>query len=106
MTIIIFLNEVLHENISELTVGLYMRQMGLRDVWVKHWNVTTKNSDFSPKLRNYQGEHFNIDKLNAVLCTDITYIWTDNGFVYLKSIMDLYARRIIAWTLLRTMEME
>ena len=31
------------EHISERTVGLYMRQMGLRAVWVKHWTVTTKD---------------------------------------------------------------
>ena len=30
---------------------------------------------------------------------DITYIWTIDGFVYLTSIMDLYSRKIIAWTL-------
>ena len=59
------------EHISERTVGLYMRQMGLRAVWVKHWTVTTKDSDFSHKLRNYLGEHFNPDKPNAVWCTDI-----------------------------------
>jgi transposase InsO family protein len=94
------------EHISERTVGLYMRQMGLRAVWVKHWTVTTKDSDFSHKLRNYLGEHFNPGKPNAVWCTDITYIWTDGGFVYLTSVMDLYARRIIAWTLSRTMEVE
>ena len=94
------------EHISERTVGLYMRQMGLRAIWVKHWTVTTKDSDFSHKLRNYLGEHFNPGKPNAVWCTDITYIWTDGGFVYLTSVMDLYARRIIAWTLSRTMEVE
>ena len=91
------------EHISERTVGLHMRQMGLRAIWVKHWTVTTKNSDFSHKLRNYLGEDFNSDKPNAVWCTYITYIWTDGGFVYLTSVMYLYARRIIAWALSRTM---
>ena len=36
--------------------------------------------------------------------TDITYIWTQDGFVYLNCVMDLYARKIIAWTLADTME--
>ncbi|MGN0284672.1 MAG: IS3 family transposase [Segatella copri] len=36
--------------------------------------------------------------------TDIAYIWTqDDGFVYLTSIMDLFSRKIIAWTLTKTM---
>lgn len=41
---------------------------------------------------------------NAVWCTDITYIWTKNGFIYLNCVMDLFARKIIAWTLSDTME--
>ena len=36
--------------------------------------------------------------------SDITYIWTIDGFVYLNSIMDLYSRKIIAWTLSDTLE--
>lgn len=35
---------------------------------------------------------------------DITYIWTIDGFVYLNYIMDLYSRKIIAWTLVDTLE--
>jgi len=92
--------------ISERTVGQYMREMGIRAVWVKHRTITTKDSDFSHKLRNYLGEHFNPDRPNAVWCTDITYIWTDGGFVYLTSVMDLFSRKIIAWTLSKTMEVK
>ena len=44
------------------------------------------------------------DRPNAVWCSDITYIWTTDGFVYLTSIMDLFSRKIIAWTLSQTLE--
>lgn len=94
------------EKISERTVGKYMRDMGIKAVWSKHWTVTTKDSDFSHRLHNYLGEHFNPERPNAVWCTDITYIWTYDGFVYLTSIMDLFSRKIIAWTLSRTMEVK
>ncbi len=47
---------------------------------------------------------FNPDRPNAVWCTDITYIWTHDGFVYLNCVMDLFSRKIIAWTLADTME--
>lgn len=92
------------EVISDRTVGVYMRQMGLRAHWVKPYIQTTRNSDFSESLQNILGERFNPEKPNTVWCTDITYIWTRTGFVYLTSIMDLYSRRIIAWTLSRTMD--
>ena len=92
------------EVISERTVGTYMRQMGIRAQWSKPWIITTKDSDFSTELQNILDEQFNPDRPNAVWCSDITYIWTIDGFVYLTSIMDLFSRKIIAWTLSETLE--
>ena len=92
------------ETISTRTVGIYMREMGIRAQWVKPWTTTTRDSDFSSKLHNILNEQFNPDRPNAVWCTDITYIWTLDGFVYLNCIMDLFARKIIAWTLADTMD--
>lgn len=92
------------ETISERTVGKYMREMGIRAQWTRPWIATTKDSDFSKELHNILNEQFNPERPNAVWCTDITYIWTADGFVYLTSIMDLYSRKIIAWTLSDTME--
>lgn len=90
--------------ISQRTVGKYMREMGIKAQWVKPWTTTTRNSDFSKELHNILDEQFNPDRPNAVWCTDITYIWTTDGFVYLNCIMDLYSRKIIAWTLADTLE--
>lgn len=81
-----------------------MREMGIRAQWTKPWTTTTRDPDFSKELRNVLNEKFNPERPNAVWCTDITYIWTQNGFVYLNCVMDLYARKIIAWTLADTME--
>lgn len=92
------------ERISERTVGKYMKEMGIKAQWVKPWTTTTRDSDFSKELHNVLDENFSPDRPNAVWCTDITYIWTFDGFVYLTSIMDLYARKIIAWTLSDNME--
>ena len=92
------------ECIAERTVGQYMKQMGIKANWVKPYTVTTRDSDFSSELQNILDEQFNPERPNAVWCSDITYIWTVNGFVYLTSIMDLYSRKIIAWTLSETLE--
>lgn len=92
------------EVISERTVGTYMRQMGIRAQWSKPWTITTKDSDFSTELQNILDEQFNPDRPNAVWCSDITYIWTIDGFVYLTSVMDLFSRKIIAWTFSETLE--
>ena len=92
------------EIISERTVGKYMKEMGIRAQWVKPWTITTIDSDFSNELQNILNEQFTPDRPNAVWCSDITYIWTTDGFVYLTSIMDLFSRKIIAWTLSQTLE--
>ena len=92
------------ECIAERTVGKYMREMGIRAQWSKPWIATTVDSDFSKELHNILDEQFNPDRPNAVWCTDITYIWTWDGFVYLTSIMDLFSRKIIAWNLTDSME--
>ena len=92
------------KTIAERTVGKYMREMGLKAQWIKPWTTTTRDSDFSNELHNILNEQFNPERPNAVWCTDITYIWTQDGFVYLNCVMDLYARKIIAWTLSETME--
>lgn len=92
------------EKISEKTVGNYMREMGIKAWYAKPWIQTTIESDFSNKLKNILNEQFNPSEPNAVWCSDITYIWTYEGFVYLTSIMDLFSRKIIAWTISDTLE--
>ena len=88
----------------ERTVGKYMKEMGIKAKWVKPWTITTIDFDFNNELQNILNEQFTPDRPNAVWCSDITYILTNKGFVYLTSIMDLFSRKIIAWTLSQTLE--
>ena len=92
------------ETIAEKTVGNYMRELGIKAQYVKPYTITTIDSNFSEELNNILDERFNPAEPDAVWCSDITYIWTFAGFVYLTSIMDLYSRKIIAWVLSDTLE--
>lgn len=92
------------EKIAEKTVGNYMRELGIKAQYIKPYTVTTIDSDFSSELKNVLEEQFDPERPDAVWCSDITYIWTFEGFVYLTSIMDLYSRKIIAWVLSDTLE--
>lgn len=92
------------EKIAEKTVGNYMRELGIKAQYIKPYTVTTIDSDFSSELKNILDERFDPERPDAVWCSDITYIWTFEGFVYLTSIMDLYSRKIIAWVLSDTLE--
>lgn len=92
------------DKISEKTVGNYMREMGLKAQWVKPYTVTTIDSNFSEEYKNLLDEKFHPETPDAVWCSDITYLWTVEGFVYLTCIMDLYSRKIISWVLSKTLE--
>ena len=92
------------ETITDKTVGNYMREMGIKAQHVRPYTITTIDSNFSNNLKNILDEEFNPEEPNAVWCSDITYIWTYEGFVYLTSIMDLFSRKIISWVLSNTLE--
>lgn len=89
---------------AESTVTRYMRELGIRACWVRPYTVTPQSEDFSDKLRNVLKREFSPKSPNAAWCTDITYIPTKKGFVYLSSIMDLFSRRIISWELAPSLE--
>ena len=86
-------------SISERTVSGYMKEDEIRARYRKPYTATTLNSDFSNQLKDILKRDFNPDSPNTVWCTDITYVWTRVGFVYLTSDMDLYSKKIIAWEL-------
>lgn len=91
-------------NTAERTVTRYMKEMGIRACWTKPYTVTTHSEDFSDKLKNILNRDFSPEEPNAVWCTDITYIPTGKGFVYLSCIMELFSRRIIAWEVAPNLE--
>ena len=58
------------------------------------------------ELKNVLSREFNPREANMVWVTDITYICTEKGFVYLSSIMDLYSRKIISWEVSDSLSVE
>lgn len=60
-----------------------MKVMGIKAQYIKPYTVTTIDSDFSSKLKNILEEDFNPPAPDSAWCSDITYIWTLKGFVYL-----------------------
>lgn len=83
--------------IAQKTVGNYMREQGIKAIWVRPYVRTTIDPDFDNKLKNILNRDFKPTTTNSVWVTDITYIYTLSGFVYLTSVMDLFSRKIIGW---------
>lgn len=94
-------------DVSEKYVGNIMRELGIKAHYIKPYTKTTKDCDFSSQLKNVLNRDFSPNAPNAAWSSDITYVWTqEDGFVYLTSIMDLYSRKIISWTLSRSMQVD
>jgi putative transposase len=86
--------------VGEKTVSRIMREKGLRSCTVKKFKVTTTNSNHSlPTADNLLNQVFETTGPNKVWMTDITYIWTRQGRMYLASVMDLFTRKIVGWSL-------
>lgn len=92
--------------VAQRTVTRYMHAMGIHAWYRRPYTITTISRDFSEKLKNILKRSFSPTSPDTVWCTDITYIHTKDGFLYLSCIMDLYSRKIIAWELARTLETE
>ena len=91
-------------NVSRLRVARIMRYQGVRSIICKKFRGTTTDSRHNfPVAQNILDRNFYADLPGQKWVSDITYIPTRQGWVYLTIIMDLYDRKIIGWSLSRTM---
>lgn len=85
--------------IGRYRVRSLMKKHQLRPVWKRKFvNTTDSKHDFavSPNILNRQ---FDVAAPNQAWVSDITYIRTRSGWLYLAAVMDLYARKIVGWAM-------
>jgi putative transposase len=77
-----------------------MRRQGIRAIMARPRRVRTTNSrhDF-PIAPNLIERNFSAAAPNQIWLADITYIETDQGWLYLATVMDLYSRKIVGWAM-------
>lgn len=92
--------------ISRITVAKYMKELGLRSKLSKKFKVTTDSKHNYLVVENILDRGFAVDQPSKVWVSDITYIQTKEGFLYLTTIIDLYDRKIIGWSLSNGMNTE
>jgi len=89
--------------ISRITVAKYMKQMGLKSKLSKKFKVTTDSKHNYLTVENVLNREFKPTLPSKVWVSDITYIHTKEGFLYLTTVIDLFDRKIIGWSLSDTM---
>lgn len=84
---------------SENRVARLMREHGIRARRSRRFKATTDSTHNLPIAPNLLERNFQAEAPNQVWAADITYIPTDEGWLYLAVVMDLYSRRIVGWAL-------
>ena len=88
---------------SQKRVERLMREMGIKAIHKRQFKVTTKSDHNYPVAPNILDRNFQADAPNQKWVTDITYIRTFEGWMYLAAVMDLYSRKIVGWAMSKTM---
>jgi len=80
--------------------------LGLKAKPKKRFVITTDSRHNLPVMPNLLARDFTTSAMNKKWVGDITYIWTTEGWMYLATIIDLYSRAVIGWSLQETMTSE
>jgi putative transposase len=65
----------------------------------RRFKVTTKSKHGLPVAENLVKRNFTAAGPNQLWASDITYVWTGEGWLYLLAIMDVYSRQIVGWSM-------
>jgi putative transposase len=94
-----------------LPIGRYrvrrlMRENRLRALWRRKFIHTTDSGHALPVSDNLLARRFNPSRPNQAWVSDITYIRTRSGWLYLAVVLDLYARKVVGWAMAPSMHAE
>jgi putative transposase len=71
-------------------------------VQVKHrkkYKVTTNSNHQQPVFNNVLDRQFDVEQPDQVYAGDITYLWTQEGWLYLAVVIDLFSRKVVGWSI-------
>lgn len=81
------------------TVAKYMKLAGIRSKMHKPFKATTDSDHDLPVFENKLDRQFTAAAPNQKWLCDITYIHTDEGFIYLAAVLDTFSRKIVGWSI-------
>jgi transposase InsO family protein len=81
-----------------------MKKAGVSVKRRKKFRITTDSKHNFPVAPNLLNRNFQVDRPDAVWCSDITYLWTMEGWLYLAVVIDLYSRKVVGWAMSSSMK--
>ncbi len=98
--------KTLHEEgltCSENRIARRMCALGLKAMQAKKFTVTTDSTHSKPVASDWLKQEFRAEAPNQRWTSAITDGWTDEGWLYLAVVMDVYSRAIVGWAMTRWM---
>lgn len=80
-------------------ISRIMKQEGLKPKAARRFKVPTNSKHSKPVAENILGRQFRPHCLNKAWASDITYIHTNEGWLYLAVVIDLFSRKIVGWSM-------
>lgn len=85
-------------NLSTSTVARRMRKLGIRSKLKRKFKATTDSDHKLPVAPNLLMQDFKAHRPNQIWMSDITYVATREGWLYVCGIIDLFSKKVVAWT--------
>ena len=80
-------------------VARLMRENGITAHFKRPFRCTTDSKHSLAVAENHLSRNFAVDGPDRAWVTDITYLWTAQGWLYLAVVLDLFSRRVIGWSM-------
>lgn len=89
--------------VNHKRVARLMRALGLRAKSSRRFKATTNSKHRFPIAPNLLERRFEVDGINRLWVSDITYVWTQEGWLYLAVVLDAWSRKIVGWAWSKTL---
>ncbi|TCV73130.1 helix-turn-helix protein [Methylomonas methanica] len=90
---------VQNRTVSRRRIGRLMREAALACKTQRKFRATTNSKHHQPVAPNHLDRQFVVEKPNQVYAGDLTYIPTQEGWLYLAVVIDLYSRQVVGWSM-------
>jgi len=84
-------------------IARLMRQQGVQGRGKRRFKTTTQSKHRRPIAENHLQQQFQATAPNQKWVSDISYVWTGEGWLYLAVVLDLYSRAVVGWSMCQTL---
>lgn len=92
------------ESCSKKRVARLMKQEQIQPKMRKHWKKTTKTDPKREAAPNHLNQDFSVETANVAWVADITYVGTQEGWLYVAVILDLFSRKVVGLSMGESLE--